>query len=455
LWIALATLILAGLAVVFVLPQLVSLHAPPASQADRPVAVEPAVVEGPAGVRLQAEQALQEFLQLRAKLELDEAEAWGGPAWRQADVRAESGDRLFGERRFDDAAQAYADALQKLRDLQERRGRLLDAAVDMGQHALAQDNIQAALSEFGRALAIDPDHELATRGLERARVRADVLEKMAEGKNAESENDLEAAQEAYREAKRLDEEYQPALDNLQRLSDQVNELRYNAAMSEALAAIDRGNFGDAEKALEAAAALRPVDSAVRDAQQRLAAARQQSDLSRLRLQAKDAEEKEDWQDAAELYRKALAVDASAAFAVTGLERVSDRLRLHQQLDHYLGDLTRLSAPEPLANAERLLSSLGEAPAGEPDLAEKVKRLKHEVAVARLPVPVRLESDGETEVVIYHVGRLGRFLEHQLELRPGTYTAVGSRPGYRDVRRVFRVIPGQPPSPVDIRCEEPV
>jgi tetratricopeptide (TPR) repeat protein len=413
------------------------------------------VVEGAGGARLQAEQALHEFLQLRAKLELDNAEAWGGAAWRQAEVRAASGDRLFGERRFDDAAQAYADALQKIRDLQEKRGRLLDAAVDMGQHALAQDNIQEALSEFERALAIDPDHQLANRGLERARVREDVLEKMADGQNAESQNDLEAAQEAYREAKRLDEEYQPAVENLQRLSDQVNELRFHAAMSEALGAIDRGNFGDAERALEAAAALQPGDTAVRDAQQRLAAARQQSQLSSLRRQARDAEEKENWQVAAELYRKALAVDASAAFAVTGLERVSDRLRLHQQLDHYLSDPTRLSSPEPLANAERLLSSFGEAPAGEPQLAEKVKRLKHQVAVARLPLPVRLESDGETEVVIYHVGRLGRFLEHQLDLRPGTYTAVGSRPGYRDVRRVFRVIPGQPLSPVDVRCEEPV
>jgi hypothetical protein len=58
-------------------------------------------------------------------------------------------------------------------------------------------------------------------------------------------------------------------------------------------------------------------------------------------------------------------------------------------------------------------------------------------------------------VIYHVGRLGRFQSRRLELRPGNYTAVGSRPGYRDVRRVFSVRPGEPPPPVQLRCEEPV
>jgi hypothetical protein len=59
------------------------------------------------------------------------------------------------------------------------------------------------------------------------------------------------------------------------------------------------------------------------------------------------------------------------------------------------------------------------------------------------------------VVIYHVGRLGSFIDRQLELPPGTYTAVGSRSGYRDVRRVFKLRPGKSSPTVDIRCEEAV
>ncbi|MEA2081048.1 MAG: hypothetical protein U9P00_14565 [Pseudomonadota bacterium] len=458
-WIALATVLLLGLAVIFLLPQLVSRYATPTLQ-ERPLAqgqapTRPAVVEDADSARSQAEQTLQQFLQLQAKLELENTDVWGGPAWSQAAVRAASGDRLFGERRFADATQAYADALQKLQDLEDRRGLLLDAALDLGQRALGYDDVQAALSQFERALAIEPGHELATHGLGRARVRAEVLGRMAAGKSAESNDDLEAAHAAYRQATQLDGEYRPAIENLQQVSRQLTERHFRAAMSQALGALDSGQLSDAGNALAEAARLKPEDSAVRDARQRLAAARQQAQLSSLRRQALDAIEKENWQAAAGLYQKALAVDASAAFARTGLTRVKDRLRLHEQLDHYLGDPARLTSAEPLANAEKLLSTAGVAPVGEPRLAEKLSVLKRHVAEARVPLPVRLFSDGETEVVIYHVGRLGRFRDLQLELRPGTYSAVGSRAGYRDVRRVFTVLPGKPPPPVDIRCEEPV
>jgi hypothetical protein len=71
------------------------------------------------------------------------------------------------------------------------------------------------------------------------------------------------------------------------------------------------------------------------------------------------------------------------------------------------------------------------------------------------VAVQLESDGETEVTVYRVGRLGRFQTRQLELRPGSYTVVGSRRGYRDVRRELEVAPGQSPPPLRIVCQEAI
>ena len=43
----------------------------------------------------------------------------------------------------------------------------------------------------------------------------------------------------------------------------------------------------------------------------------------------------------------------------------------------------------------------------------------------------------------------------IELRPGTYTAIGSRDGYRDVRRTFTVVPGRTIEPVNVICVEPI
>ncbi|MGB5612173.1 MAG: hypothetical protein WBM67_05910, partial [Sedimenticolaceae bacterium] len=75
--------------------------------------------------------------------------------------------------------------------------------------------------------------------------------------------------------------------------------------------------------------------------------------------------------------------------------------------------------------------------------------------ASTPVTVTLKSDGATDVVVYRVGRLGRFDSYQLELLPGDYTIVGSRPGYRDVRKVISLRPGVRVPPLQLRCEEAI
>jgi hypothetical protein len=67
----------------------------------------------------------------------------------------------------------------------------------------------------------------------------------------------------------------------------------------------------------------------------------------------------------------------------------------------------------------------------------------------------LISDNLTDVMVYRVGRLGRFTQHVLDLRPGSYTVVGSRAGYRDVRQSLTVSPNRDSKPLMVRCEEKI
>jgi len=450
---ALAAVLVLSLLVVLLLPRLV-----PDPTGDTQQAAGTEVRTSPdstAASRAAAEQTLQKYLRLQARLQLGNASVWGMPVWDEAAALAVNGDRLFGERNFENAARAYADALHSLEQLESRKPQIFAAALEAGLSALQADNPDVAQQLFERALAVEPGHALARRSLARAQARPAVLQGMAAGAQAESKDDLEAARTEYAAALRLDSEYQPARDSLDRVTGQLIDRRFRAAMSRVLVALDKGRLDEAGKALETAAQLHPEAGVVRDARLRLSQARQQSSLSRLRRKAVNAVRDEDWQGAALLYKKALKIDANAGFARNGLVQAEARVKLHRQFDRYLDDPRRLYSAEPLANAQTLLSAVGEAPVTEARLADKIRRLAKQVAAVRVPVQVRLRSDGETDVVIYPVARLGRFTERQLELRPGTYTAVGSRPGYRDVRKIFVVSPGQAPPPVDIRCEEPV
>ncbi len=452
-WVALAIVVLLSLLVALVLPGLVT--GPTGGVQEMPAAQVPDAAIPTAEGRTKAEQTLQQVLKIQARLELGNAAVWGEPAWSKAAGQVAAGDRMFGERRFADAAVVYAAALDGLQQLDSEQEQIFSKALAAGQSALAANDTERARVQLELALAVKPGDELAAHSLERAQARTAVLQTMAAGASAESNSDLDAAVVAYGEALQLDGDYRPAQDSLERVTARLTDARFRAAMSRVLTAMDNGRLNDAGAALQEAALLKPGEGVVRDARQRLAQARRQSKLSRLRRNAAAMVRQEDWRGAAVQYKKALQIDANAGFARDGLAQAEARIQLNAQFDHYLNNPQRLYSAEPVTNARALLSALGKAPAGEPRLAKKIAQLKQLLAAATAPVQIRLTSDGETEVVIYRVARLGRFTERQLELRPGSYTAVGTRPGYRDVRKQFSVLPGQAPPPIDIRCQEPV
>ena len=454
LWYAFAFLLLLAVGIVLLLPQWL----PPARDVggageSGAVPVARPTAQESVAARAQAEAALQSFLDLQAELELANAARWGEPNWSEAVAAAAEGDRLFGERRFAEAGERYQAARQGLQQLRDERPRLLKRALEDGWKALQANDSETAQARFERALALEPGQPEAASGLVRARQRPQVLEFMRQGQQAEAQGRPEAAREAYRQAQQLDGGYAPATQALARVEALLAEAAFRDAMSEALRELDAGRLDAAGRALARAAAVRGDDPAVQATKQRLETARRNARLSRLRRQAAAREGVEEWAAAVGLYQRALAVDARAAFAREGLSRARQRLALWQQIDHYLDAPVRLYSPEPLANARKLLAGIGEVPAGEPRLAGKVKKLQQLVAGAERPQTVTLGSDGETEVVIYHVGRLGRFRRRSVDLLPGDYTVVGSRAGYRDVRREFSVRPGQPTPTIVIRCEE--
>ena len=452
LWIALAVVLVVGLAVILVLPRFVD--RPQQSQASsESVPVVPDSVTASAD----ANQAMQAYLQLRAKLELENVTIWGEPEWSQAGKTASAAAGFLSQRNFGAAAENYSRALQDLERLENGRAARLVTALEAGEQALAGNNSAVAITQFELALALQPDNEAATLGLARAGVREDVMRFMLEGETAESGGELPVAQAAYQQAMQLDTRYEPAATAFKRVSEQLAGLAFRDAMTRALTALDAGQLTTAGKALDEAETLQPGDVAVADAQRRLARMQHQGQLNSLRRQTDKQVESENWPAAIELYKKALAVDSSAGFARDGLAHASARQKLNVQFDHYLAKPDRIYSPEPLANARQLLSTASAAAATElatePKLAGKIEALQQLVVQAGTPIPVVLYSDGHTEVAIYHVNRLGQFIDHRLELLPGSYTVVGTRPGYRDVRKVLAVKPGSSQVSLQVRCEE--
>ncbi len=167
------------------------------------------------------------------------------------------------------------------------------------------------------------------------------------------------------------------------------------------------------------------------------------------------EKRELWDQAVALYRQVLATDPTLVFAQTGLDRATTRAGLDAKLANLIQNPTLLFGDQTLAAARELLGVAAEIDDSGPRIEGQIKDLTALIALATRPIRIRLESDLLTEVTLYRVGALGAFSAKEVELRPGTYTAIGSRDGYRDVRRTFTIVPGREPASISVICKEPI
>jgi hypothetical protein len=231
------------------------------------------------------------------------------------------------------------------------------------------------------------------------------------------------------------------------------ELQYIEAMSQGLAALENHQWYAAQDAFARASRIRPDAPEVADGLARASAGQRRESIAESLRRARELEQNEAWREAEKMYSAVLAIDPESAPALDGKKRAETRADLDEKLEFHLANPGRLSAASVLDDASSSLEEARETAPSGPRLETQIARLEALLKIASTPIAVVLESDAATEVMVYRVGRLGTFTRHELKLKPGTYTVVGSRPGYRDVRLQLVVTPGPPPMPLVIRCTE--
>lgn len=233
------------------------------------------------------------------------------------------------------------------------------------------------------------------------------------------------------------------------------EERFHRHLSGGLTAYHDKNYGLARSELTKARALKPNDREVQEAITLVEEAVRLQRLGDIQAKAAEAETLEDWAKASDLYADALALDGSLQFAGQGRERALERMELDKRLQFYLQKPEALESDESLARAAEVLTRADAVEPKGPRLNRQLEAFRHLVKEAQSQIRVTLVSDNLTEVSVYRVGRLGRFRAQELLLRPGRYTVVGTREGYKDVRQEILVKPGEAPLRVTIACREKV
>ncbi len=230
---------------------------------------------------------------------------------------------------------------------------------------------------------------------------------------------------------------------------------FERALSRGLGALAAGRLAEARQAIDVATGLRPEDPGAKNALAQLVAEERRERIATLQAEAQKLAAAEQWQGAVAQYEAMLDIDANLIGAQKGLAQAQARASLNQQLEKALARADRFNDDAIAGPARQLAAQASAVPAPGPVLSAQIERLNAQLKISAQPVPVQFESDNQTNVVIYKVGTLGVFSSRTLELRPGPYVVVGTRDGYRDVRRNIRVDPAGNMLPVVIRCEESI
>jgi len=297
----------------------------------------------------------------------------------------------------------------------------------------------------------------AKRALEKQKAETlDAVNRLVESGKTHEKNDRFAfAHTDYQEALKLDPESKAAQQALNRVKERIVGQQFQKLISDGLTAYHDGRYQSARTQLLRAKSFRPDSREVQNALLQVDEAIRLAKIEKLRQNALTAVHTEDWDKALRSYLAVLKIDPNISFAVQGKERALEHIRVAKRIRFFLQKPDVMESNPQLQNAVLVIGEAESLQPRGPRLSQRLDELKALVDAARTPVKVMIESDNLTEVAVYKVGKLGRFTTRELSLRPGTYTVVGSRDGYKDVRQKIVVKPRQKALRVIVLCENKV
>lgn len=428
------------------------LSAPPAP---RTGAAAPAKAPEPAVTPEAYEKLRADFERRLAALESKGAGSWGGADFAAAKTRAAEAVGANDAGSPELAAKRISEALRLLGLVEQRVDSTLAAQLSAGENALAAGQGELAKQAFETAKRIDPNNRRAQDGLQRVRNLGGLLPLLADGENAEAAKDYARAVQDYSQALSLDPNNAKAKAGLARAHAAFGEDSYAKAIGSGFAALGAGRLDDARQAFEKARTIRPNGAEAATGLARVGAALRARGFASTRQRAAALEAEERWAEAAAEYDAALKIDPSLSFAQQGKARALARAELNDNLQALIDRPERLASPAVRAEAETLIKrAAGQDPSG-PVLRSQIARLQILLPGYDIPVKVEMVSDNATQVQIQRVGTFGTFSRREIELKPGKYTVVGTRPGFRDVRRDVTIAPGGDVQTISVSCVEPI
>lgn len=365
--------------------------------------------------------------------------------------RANNGDQLFRDRKFDDAKREYELALQEVEELLQDMNTEFTHWFEQGDEALQQREYETSLSAFERAQAIEPLNQQVHAKLDRVQLLPRINELVRESERAKLKEEWVQALDYLNAVMQLDPLTQGINERREIILEQISSQDLKDALTAGHEQLSAENFDEAEQIFKDILVKYPKNIAAQTGADQVGRERLAAKIEGLRVEALEKENELDMRGALKIYDEALELDSSLQFANEGRQRVFEIISAINDMNETLMDPHELSSDETFEEAKETLET-AQIHRGHSDEYDKLLNSFTElVNYAGTELPVVLLSDDATEVTLTTRHRIGSFQRHELSLRPGRYTLHGSRDGWVDIRKTFIV--RREMDPVSIVCEE--
>ena len=405
--------------------------------------------------RREAQETLSKVIVLQEKLEDKKVKQWAKDQFEQAMQTTASGDELYRKREFDQAQARYKEGLKLFTELNSQTDSVFDAQMKQGYEAIKNAQPRRAIKAFELASAIKPANLDALEGLERAKVQNQVIDLIAKGKHQLKTGKLQDAKQTLEQALSLDGKSTPAKEQLAKTQTAIVDANFADAMSQGYAAINSKDYKAAITAFNKAQTIKPNAADTKTALEQAQNKQLQSKVAQHLNAADKSEASEQWQAANDSFNQVLALDSSVIKAKVGAIRTKARMELDNKLQAAIDKSERLTDGAVHRQTRTLVADARRVKNPGPRLSQQISSLTELLEKLNQPVDVQIKSNNQTLVTLYRVGSLGSFTDKRMSLKPGKYTLVGTRQGYRDVREEFTIVPGKSVPTVVVQCEEKI
>ncbi len=459
--VAIFALVLLAIMVIFFLPKQVqpleevSAEKFVRQELSKPIEESPWQEAQLAKYRKEAQEILAQVVDKKTRLENKQVNQWAMSEFSLAMESATQGDVEYRTQAFEKAITSYQQALRGLTAIEGQLESKFAQFLSKGLTAIDNKDSQLAKQQLRIAAAIEPNNERVINALSRADVLSDVINLVNDGKNAMSARKFKQAEQLFIQASQLDPDSVWVKTHLTKAQESITSSNFSRAMSKGYQLLADKQYQQAIGQFQQAKQIEPQDPSVDEAIKQAKNQQKSAQIAQKMQQAKQLEDEELWSKANSLYEQVLELDNSVVDARIGEIQAKQRAKLDTTLVNILKLPQRLTENNVYRQAQYIVGQADKLAKKGPRLNNQLAQIKTLFTQLQIPVDLVIESDNQTQIKVVRGETLGNFATKKLTLKPGQYILLGSREGYRDVRKEVMLMPNSQNTKIEIACREKV